>query len=136
MAGPTTGGAVSAPIFKRIAEAALQYLGVGPSINPDPPVLVARHDDAAGVSTSANTLPQPILNLVTNGSPTTLPDLTGLSAREAVRTLSKLGFLTRASGDGFVVSQDPPAGAPIEAGAVCRIVLERSPTHPSPSTQQ
>ncbi len=134
-AGPTTGGAVSAPVFKRIAEAAVQYLGIGPSINPDPPVLVARHTDTAALPISPDAPRQPILSLVTNGQTATLPDLTGLSAREAVRTLSKLGLLTRASGDGFVVSQDPPAGAPLEAGAVCRIVLERSPAHQSPSTQ-
>ena len=42
-----TGGAVSAPVFKRIAEAALTYLGVGPNLNAPPPVLVARHDAAA-----------------------------------------------------------------------------------------
>src|SRR3954464_14934536 len=41
-----TGGAVSAPVFKRIAEAAVTYLGVGPTLNPPPPVLVARHDQA------------------------------------------------------------------------------------------
>ena len=39
-----TGGAVSAPIFRRIAEAALTYLGIGPNLNAPPPVLVARHD--------------------------------------------------------------------------------------------
>jgi beta-lactam-binding protein with PASTA domain len=33
----------------------------------------------------------------------------------------------RVSGDGFVVSQDPPAGAPLEPGTVCRLVLERKP---------
>ena len=41
-AGGNSGGAVAAPIFKRIAEAALRYLGVPPTINPAPPVLVAR----------------------------------------------------------------------------------------------
>jgi membrane peptidoglycan carboxypeptidase len=130
-----TGGMVSAPVFKRIAEATLRYLGVGPSINPDPPVLVARRDDAAKVPV-VDTPPQPVLSLVTNGQTATLPDLTGLSAREAVRTLSKLGLLTRASGDGFVVSQDPPAGSPLEAGAVCRIVLQRSAGHHSSSAEQ
>ena len=33
-AGLNTGGPVSGPVFKRIAEAALQYLGIGPTINP------------------------------------------------------------------------------------------------------
>ena len=41
------GGNVSAPIFKRIAEATLRYLGVGPSLNPAPPVLVARDGSSA-----------------------------------------------------------------------------------------
>src|SRR6185436_20614265 len=40
------GGMVAAPIFKNIAEATLRYLGVAPTINPAPPVLVARTDFA------------------------------------------------------------------------------------------
>ena len=38
------GGTVAAPIFKRIAEEALRQLGIGPTINPAPPVLVARNE--------------------------------------------------------------------------------------------
>ena len=37
-----SGGAVSAPIFKRIAEATLRHLGVPPDVNAPPPVMVAR----------------------------------------------------------------------------------------------
>src|SRR5205823_14723319 len=43
---PNTGGYVSAPVFKRIAEAALRYLGVPRNVDPDPPVLMARRDAA------------------------------------------------------------------------------------------
>ena len=43
------GGAVSAPIFKRIAEATLRYLGIAPTLNAPPPVLVARHDPSRTV---------------------------------------------------------------------------------------
>src|SRR6476469_3511527 len=39
-----TGGAVSAPVFKRIAEAAVTYLGIAPHLSAAPPVLAARHD--------------------------------------------------------------------------------------------
>src|SRR5207244_215902 len=46
------GGTVSAPIFRRIAEATLRYLGIGQTINPIPPVLVARHDDSANGATT------------------------------------------------------------------------------------
>ena len=38
------GATVSAPVFRRIAEAALRHLGIGPTVNAPPPVLVARHD--------------------------------------------------------------------------------------------
>jgi len=57
----------------------------------------------------------------------TMPDLRGMSAREAVRTLVKLGMIARLAGDGFVVAQDPPAGTPLEAEGVCKLVLERAP---------
>jgi len=32
------------------------------------------------------------------------------------------------SGDGFVVSQVPAAGSPIDGDALCRLVLERWPS--------
>ena len=41
-----TGGVVAAPMFKRIAEASLRQLGIAPTVNAMPPVLVARHDAA------------------------------------------------------------------------------------------
>ena len=71
--------------------------------------------------------PRPVVSLVADGPPGTVPDLRGLSARDAVRTLVKLGMNARVSGDGFVVSQAPAAGAPLDGDAVCRLVLERWP---------
>ena len=41
--GGDTGGVIAAPIFKRIADASLRHLGVTPTINPAPPVIVARN---------------------------------------------------------------------------------------------
>jgi hypothetical protein len=41
----------------------------------------------------------------------------------------------RTSGDGFVVSQDPAAGTPIDAEAVCRLVLRRWPLRPPTASQ-
>ena len=65
-----------------------------------------------------------------------MPDLYGMSARDAVRTLVKIGLMARISGDGLVVSQDPPAGTPLEAGGVCRVTLARSLARPVSSTAQ
>jgi cell division protein FtsI (penicillin-binding protein 3) len=120
-----SGGMVAAPIFKRIAEHTLRYLGVGPTINPEPPVLVARRD-TTNVRTDPASEGRPMVSLVADGPFGTVPDLQGLSAREAVRKLVRLGLTAQLTGDGFVISQDPPAGALLEPGAVCRLVLTRS----------
>ena len=48
-----------------------------------------------------------------------------LSAREALRLLSRIGMPTRMSGDGFVVSQNPEAGSPLMRGDACNLRLGR-----------
>jgi cell division protein FtsI (penicillin-binding protein 3) len=122
------GGTVAAPIFRNIAEPALRYLGIAPNVNPAPPVLVARNDESATTPATVAAR-EPRLSLVAQGAPGTIPDLRGLSAREALRILVKLGMNARVSGNGFVVAQDPPAGTPLESEAVCTLTLERTPSH-------
>jgi cell division protein FtsI (penicillin-binding protein 3) len=131
-AGPTTGGVVSAPVFQRIAEAALQYLGVPRTVDPEPPVLVARQD--AGALTAFPAPAPPVVSLVADGPPGTLPDVRGMSAREALQKLARVGVSARMIGDGFVVAQDPAAGAPLDALALCHLTLERSPSRLLAST--
>ena len=132
-AGPTTGGSVSAPVFKRIAEATLQYLGVPRSVDPEAPILVARN--TGDVATAVPMTAVPMVSLVADASPGTVPDLRGMSAREATHKLATIGLTARVAGDGFVVSQDPPPGTPIESVNVCRLTLERSPARLLASTQ-
>src|SRR5439155_7550445 len=132
---PNTGGWVSAPVFKRIAEATLQYLGVPPTINPPAPVLVARHDASEASPIRSDVSSQPLVSFVADGPPGTVPDLTGMSARDALHKLVKIGMSARVSGDGVVVSQEPPPGAPIDADVVCRLVLERRPRTAAASRQ-
>jgi membrane peptidoglycan carboxypeptidase len=138
-ANGTHGGSVAAPIWKRIAEPSLPYLGIAPDAEPAGPVLlVARPDDQPAVGTSrAAAAVQPMTNLVSDAAPGQMPDVTGMSARDAIRQLMKAGVNVRVSGDGIVRSQDPPSGAPIEAGAVCRLVLDRSavPLAPPPDPE-
>ena len=54
------------------------------------------------------------------------PNATGLSAREAVALFGKLGISVHLEGTGFVVAQDPPAGAPIAGRAVHLLTLSDS----------
>ncbi|HMD35855.1 MAG TPA: penicillin-binding protein [Vicinamibacterales bacterium] len=127
-----TGGMVSAPVFKRIADATLRYLGVPPTVDPDDPILITRQADTTALVDEGD-VREPIVSVVAaraaaaDGAPIAVPDLRGLSAREAVRALVKLGLNARASGDGFVVSQAPGAGSPLEPGTTCQLVLARTP---------
>jgi len=117
-AGTYYGGTVAAPIFKRIADDALRHLGVPPSIDPPPAVLVARAD-----ATAAETprLQPAVVEMPTDA----VPDVAGLSARDAITTLARAGLRPRLTGDGFVVGQSPAAGAPLQKGADVRLVLGR-----------
>jgi cell division protein FtsI (penicillin-binding protein 3) len=127
------GGTVAAPMFKNIAEPALRYLGVPSTINPAPPVLVARHDSASAAPTRGADRDEPVISLIADGPPGTVPDVRGMSAREALRKLVTLGLNAHVSGDGIVVSQSLEPGTPLEPAAVCRLLLQRSLTPPAPA---
>jgi len=122
------GGTVAAPIFRNIAESALHYLGIPPTLNPPPPVLVAGRNVAEPAPAVAVQVSDQKVKFVDSPAGT-VPDLQGMSAREAVRKLVTVGMIARVSGDGVVVAQDPPAGTPLERDAVCRLTLERWPRH-------
>jgi cell division protein FtsI (penicillin-binding protein 3) len=134
-AGRHYGGDVAAPIFQKIADAAMRHLRIAPTINPTAPVLVR---GAAGpiedVMTAANTAAAPRVDVVTG--PPTVPDVRGLAAREAVRRLARLGLVARLTGTGTVIDQDPAAGSPIESGRTCRLWLERLTITPPPVPPQ
>jgi cell division protein FtsI (penicillin-binding protein 3) len=120
------GGTVAAPIFQRVADAGLRLYGVPPSINPAPPVIVARRDGKTQPALAPAAVPAIVtLGGSDTGSAALVPDLLGLSARDALRTLARLGLTTRVHGTGVVVEQDPPPGSPIERGAVSTLRLER-----------
>jgi cell division protein FtsI (penicillin-binding protein 3) len=129
--GSDTGGAVAAPIFNRIAEGAMRYLGVAPNINPPTPVVVARHQrasaGAAERSRPTSLVLPPAAVPPAAGDDGLVPDLRGVSAREAVRRLAHLGVTVRMHGQGVVVEQYPAAGTALERGMTCTLVLHRDP---------
>jgi cell division protein FtsI (penicillin-binding protein 3) len=126
--GGDTGGVIAAPIFQRIADASLRQLGVAPTIDPAPPVLVARRDESPVTTALAPIAPPAIVTMVSNSNNAEgLPDFRGMGARDALRELARLGLGARMQGVGVVVDQDPPAGAPVEPGGTCTLVLDRRP---------
>lgn len=118
------GGAVAAPVFQRIADATLRYLAIPPNVNRQPPVVVARRADGPQIAPVANRGARPIAAASASGR---MPDLTGLSARDAVRTLVELGWEPRLRGRGFVTRQSVPVGTPVGDGGVCVLDLARTP---------
>ncbi len=129
-AGTYYGGSVAAPIFKRIAEAALQQAGVPSTVNPPPPMLVT----AATPTLPARPVQAPSMvpAVTSGGGMTVMPDVTGLSAREAVRVLTSAGLTVRPRGAGFVARQSPAAGEPIDPGSWSHLELQRTPSAVEP----
>lgn len=125
------GGTVAAPIFKRIAEASLRQLGVAPTINALPPVLVTRSVGAPDPVVSRRDEAPAVVDAVVAPSPGTMPDLRGHSAREALRVLTSIGATARIVGRGFVVEQSPEPGAPLAGGDVGILKLGRYAPSPA-----
>jgi len=120
------GGPIAGPVFQRIAEATFRHLGVSPTLDAPPPVLVARQSGQPEIQPARSEREASIVHLGASDV-RDLPDLRGLSAREALRVLTKIGLTARLSGNGVVASQQPAPGTPIEPGMSCVLKLERSP---------
>jgi cell division protein FtsI (penicillin-binding protein 3) len=127
-AGQIYGGAVAAPVFKRIMTAALQYLGVPPTLNPVPPVLITTSTPTAPPATAKATLIPAIAEL---GGRTLMPDVRGMAMRDALRVLGRVGLSVRAAGDGVVMAQTPEPGEAIESGGWSALQLRRNPELPT-----
>lgn len=127
------GGTVAAPIFKRIAEASLVHLGIGPNLNPERPVVLA-------ANTGRNILPahdtrerERTIAFAREGL---MPDLRGSSAREAVQVLTAAGLRPRLTGTGFVVEQSIEPGAVLQPGTSVHLKLGRPPAARAGSAEQ
>jgi cell division protein FtsI (penicillin-binding protein 3) len=124
--GARAGGVAAAPVFNRIAEASLRYLGVPPDIDPAAPFVVARRAQSA-VTPASTSRSHPAIVALASGGPQAplVPDLRGMSVRDALRTLTKLGLSARVQGSGMVVQQIPMPGTELERGITCTLILDR-----------
>jgi cell division protein FtsI (penicillin-binding protein 3) len=123
------GGPVAAPIFKKIAEAALRYAKILPSVNPETPVLVAKGSQSETHQAPARVVVPyegPLVEHIVPDEPGTVPNVVGMSLRDAVQKLAKFKVQAHVEGDGTVTRQDPPAGTPIGERTICRLVLQRT----------
>ena len=121
----TMGGSVAAPIFQRIAQAALRYRAVVPTVNPEPPVFIeAAEPPLVSRAEFVSDGPRREVDEVRIG---VMPDLTGKSARQAVETLGSIRLMAQLEGDGFVVEQHPEPGVSVDQGTTVTLRLRRDP---------
>jgi len=122
--GGNYGGVVAAPIFKAIMEKVLPYLQVVPKGT----IVVKNVLDSAPRKEAPGT--QPLIDgiKVGKGAGTiVMPDLSGLSMRNALSRMEGRGLIIKVSGNGKVVEQAPRPGTVIERGDICYLKF-RSPS--------
>jgi cell division protein FtsI (penicillin-binding protein 3) len=119
--GNNYGGVVAAPIFKSMMEQALPHLHVVPK-------------GTTVVKNGLDSLPKkevsgisPLFEGVKVGRGiglVVMPDLTGLSMRNALSRMEGRGMIIKVSGNGKVVEQIPRPGTVIEKGDICYLKFQ------------
>ena len=122
------GGVVAAPIFQKIATAALRQYGVPPSIDAPEPVLAGRADETGQLATSG-----PVTASGARPADGERIDLAGSGpdrlecARSRSACCAALGCTAQLRGAGLVVDQWPAPGTPLDSGVTVVLTLERRP---------
>jgi cell division protein FtsI (penicillin-binding protein 3) len=117
---------VAAPVFARVAEQALLRLAVPPD-EPDRVLHATPYRPSNAIPAAYDPgAPGAVAAPLPAADPGVMPDVRGLSAREAALAAARLGLLVELHGSGRVVAQSPEAGAEIETGARCVLTLDRS----------
>jgi cell division protein FtsI (penicillin-binding protein 3) len=122
-----SGAAIAGPVFRRVMEQSLRYLGALPAAHvgrDDLARLPPRPEHLLAARARAEAAPQ--APRAANAAPVVgaTPSLVGLSVREAVRRAQPLGIELEVTGSGLVVEQDPPAGSAVGADRRVRVQLE------------
>jgi cell division protein FtsI (penicillin-binding protein 3) len=126
------GGDLAGPVFRRVAEASLRYLGVTPTANTAKLKEVTRQGDPADVALTAMQTPKPKDERPEPPQPmgppiagaVKVPDAAGLGARDAVHAVAAAGLLPQIEGTGRLVKQSPGAGTQVPRGSTVRLVFE------------
>ncbi len=119
--GESYGGVVAAPVFKAIMENVLPYF----NLIPKGTLIVKKESDPIPHPETLGT--ETLMEEVRVGrgvERVVMPDLTGLSMRNALSRMEGKGLIIRVSGNGKVVEQAPKAGTVIEKGDICYLKFQ------------
>ena len=123
------GGVVAAPVFARIGEAVLPYLGVFPNTGTRVATNIQRPvQPAADTFQAVREVSQPthqVGRAMSSKKGLRLPELRGHSVRQALRKLAPLGLEVVIEGWGAVVAMVPNAGQVVKPASKIRLLLER-----------
>jgi cell division protein FtsI (penicillin-binding protein 3) len=104
---PYYGGITAAPVFKRIAERSIQILDKAPKTT-----VVKNLVKAPAPKSLPALIPMPEIRVASDGV-WYMPNLKGLSMREALRVMGEHVTAVKIIGDGFVDKQHPESGTVI-----------------------
>jgi len=138
MAGTTAGGAVAAPVFRRVSEITLRYLGVRPKGSQSMKLAeVAKYaksqDPAEQAYAVMNEINQrdvaPMTDVDTPAVPSggghvRVPEVAGLSMRAAVKATLAAGLKPHIEGTGRLTRTEPAIGTRVPKGATMVLVFE------------
>ena len=117
------GGTVAGPVFRRVAEASLRYLGVPPRNSVSP--LATHREEKRRRKKLGHDEPPPAITETAAVAEGSVPSLVGFSARRVLVEAKKRGFDVAVHGTGVVVSQVPAAGTQI--GPEVRVEVTLAP---------
>lgn len=116
------GGLIAGPVFKSIAEASLDYLGIERELPAPSDELDKLFDaDEELLLQEASASPSGVAPVPTE--PGAMPDLRGLPLRAAMRALASCNCEVKIEGHGFVVSHEPSAGSTLAPAAPVSLKL-------------
>jgi cell division protein FtsI (penicillin-binding protein 3) len=134
------GGQVSAPVFNRIAEAALGDYAVRPNTAAFRDTLVKleqryreqaakeeqarKNDDAAAVKGDGPVTANQLVLAALKVEPGIMPDFRGRGMRAVVRACADLDLKLKVNGSGLAVRQMPVPGARIKPGEMCQVEFQ------------
>jgi cell division protein FtsI (penicillin-binding protein 3) len=126
------GGDLAGPVFRRVAEASMRYLGVSPPTSLSNLAAGRRASDPSDAAPVASRSFQgpPAPAIAGEGSGPAPPDAlrvpnaAGMAAHDVVVTLTKAGLVPQIEGWGRAVRQTPAPGSVAPKGSPVRVVLE------------
>ena len=115
------GGVVAAPIFRAIMEKVLPYLHVVPKGTT---IVKNEIDLTPSKAIWVNPSLMDGVRVGKGAGMMVMPDLIGLSMRNALSRMEGKGLIIRVSGNGKVVEQNPRPGTVVEKGDLCYLKFQ------------